>query len=293
MLTEKKWPSVIFTPISVANSVITVANVYGLHPKQQITLFKTGFDPLVVEVKRILSKTEFYVGPTGGKITKYLDPVDYDGGMATVDEQDRNVIDANAGIRASYAEEPTVALRTVGVDYYGNYIDSIGGLADGHNRFMVDAHSSAVNTSTRVYDSIRIGDQNNELVINPGGSINVNVISATLANETQRNFFNEALAVPSGIETSIVSYTVPTAKAKLQRVSFSGQSIGTYNLYVNSTKIDAKHTWFNGPMFGDFTFVGGAEEGQTFVFGDKIELKIFHNRTSGDFVGRIQVIEII
>jgi hypothetical protein len=138
MLTEKKWPSVILNPIQVADSVITVADVYGLHPKQQITLFKTGLDPLECEVKRIISKTQFYVGEIGGKISKYLNPTEYDGGSITVSEQERNTVDANAGIRAAYAEEPTVALRNALVDYYGNYIDSEV-TDDGKNALVVAA----------------------------------------------------------------------------------------------------------------------------------------------------------
>lgn len=158
----------------------------------------------------------------------------------------------------------------------------------------IDAHITSKDVGTRLHDSVRIGDQDNELEVNDDGSINVNIVSSVSSNEVEKNIFNEAPAVVSGIETSIVSYTVPALiTAKIQRISFSGQSIGTFNLYKNGNKIDVKHTWFNGPMFGDFVFIGASEEGQVFAAGDKIELKVLHNRTSGDFTGRIQLIEIM
>jgi hypothetical protein len=138
MLTEKRWPSVILSPITIADSVITVSDTYGLHPKQQITLFKTGLDPFECQVQRIISRTQLYVGPLDGKITKYLNPIDYSGGELVAGEQTRNVMDSNAGIRAAYAEEPTVALRNALVDYYGNYIDSEV-TVDGKNALVVAA----------------------------------------------------------------------------------------------------------------------------------------------------------
>jgi hypothetical protein len=157
----------------------------------------------------------------------------------------------------------------------------------------IDVHTTSKDVGTRPHDSMRIGDQNNELGVNYDGSINVNIVSTPSSNELEKNLFNLVPVIPSGIETSIISYTVPLLKtAKIQRVGFSGQSIGTFNLYKNDVLFDQKHTWFSGPLHGEFTFVGASEEGQTFNAGDKIELKVIHNRTSGDFSSRIQLIEI-
>jgi hypothetical protein len=119
MLFERKWPSVLLVNISVANAVITVSSTIGLHPKQEITLRNAGLNPLELEVKRIISKTQLQVGLRKSNISKYENPVSYTGGTLEAVEQERNVIDANAGIRAAYAEEPTVALRTTLVDYFG------------------------------------------------------------------------------------------------------------------------------------------------------------------------------
>lgn len=157
----------------------------------------------------------------------------------------------------------------------------------------IDVHTSSKDTATRVHDSMRIGDQDNELKVNGDGSVNVNIVSTAASNEVEKNLFNTALAIPSGIETSIIALIVPALKkAKLQRIGFSGQSIGTFNLYLNDVLFDQKHTWFSGPLHGEFLFGGASEEGQTFNAGDKLELKVIHNRTSGNFSSRIQYIEI-
>lgn len=155
----------------------------------------------------------------------------------------------------------------------------------------IDVNTSSKDTATRTHDSMRIGDQNNELVVNSDGSINVH--STLPPNEIAKNIFNEAALVASGIETSIVSYTVPALKiSKIQKISFSGQSIGTFYLYHNGSKIDARHTWFSGPLYGEFNLMGASDEGQIFAAGDTLELKILHNRSSSNFTGRIQLIEI-
>lgn len=157
----------------------------------------------------------------------------------------------------------------------------------------IDVHTTSKDTSIREHDSVRIGDQDNEMEVNDDGSINVNIVSTAASNELEKNLFNTVTTIPSGIETSIISFTVPALKkAKLQRIGFSGQSIGTFNLYLNNALFDQKHTWFSGPLHGEFLFGGASEEGQTFNAGDKLELKVIHNRTSGDFSSRIQYIEI-
>lgn len=121
MIFEKKWPSVILSPITVTNSIITVSSTVGLHPKQIITLTQSG-TAQEFEVKRVLSSTQLQIGAIGRGITAFLNPVQFNGGTLSAVEQERNAIDSNAGIRASYAEEPTVAIRTTLVDYFGrNY----------------------------------------------------------------------------------------------------------------------------------------------------------------------------
>lgn len=159
----------------------------------------------------------------------------------------------------------------------------------------VDVHLTDKHTSFRPHDSIRIGDGVYQAKINPDGSFNMNIVDApTDTIETVISQFNETPAVPNGIETLIVGYTVPpTKKSRLQRIEFSGENIGTYCVYLNGQPFSKKHTWFNGPMFGEFSFLGTTEEGPKLNAGDLIELKIIHTRPfPGNFTGRIQLIEL-
>jgi hypothetical protein len=159
----------------------------------------------------------------------------------------------------------------------------------------IDVHLTDKQTSFRVYDSVRIGDGQYTALLNADGSFNVNIVNApSTIPENVISKFNESPAITTGIETLIVGYTVPPAKkSKLQRVEFSGTNIGTYNLYKNGVKVGQKHTWFNGPMFGEFSFLGTSEEGPELIAGDILELKCVHSRPlPGDFSGRIQTIEL-
>lgn len=158
----------------------------------------------------------------------------------------------------------------------------------------IDTHSDHRDLPGRPHDSIRIGNGAYEAKVNPNGSFDVNIVNSTNINEQVVSYFNKANAVVSGLETIIVSYTVPSLKtSKLQRVEFSGDNIGTYKLYKNGIQIGEKNVWFNGPMFGEFNFLGTTEEGPEFITGDIIELKVIHNRPNlGSFSGRIQAIEV-
>jgi hypothetical protein len=159
----------------------------------------------------------------------------------------------------------------------------------------IDVHLSHLDLPYRKHDSTRIGDGQYQAKLNEDGSFNVNIVNAPSENpEIVISTFNEAPSIPNGVETLIVGYTVPSGKrSKLQRIEFSGENIGTYNVYLNGNKMGQKHTWFNGPMHGEFSFVGTTEEGPELKAGDVIELKCFHVRPHpGSFSGRIQSIEI-
>ena len=136
---ERRWPTVVQTPISVSNHVVTVPSTDGLYVKQAIVLSNLGQEPLELEIKRVLSDTQLQVGAVGHPITEYVNPTAYTGGTLTASEQERNKFGADIVWRAVYAEEPIVAIRTIGVDKHGQFLDTITD-NNGVNRLAVDAN---------------------------------------------------------------------------------------------------------------------------------------------------------
>lgn len=135
---ERKWPTVLISPISVSNHIITVASTNLLHSKQKITL-RLGANAEEFEIKRVLSDTQFHVGPIGSDMASYSNPIAFNGGSLEMSEQNRNPMGWEIVGRAVYDEEPIVALRTVTVDRHGCYIDSVKDI-NGINRLAVDAN---------------------------------------------------------------------------------------------------------------------------------------------------------
>lgn len=141
---ERKWLTVgplAFTANGTTGGIVTVADASFVFVKQIANLTATGQPNLQVEVKRILSPTSFVVGLTGTNINTVADISAYTVAASAsffAGEQDRNRIDAAAIARATYMEEPAVAIRVLNVDPFGRSIDSI---VDGFgvNRLAVDA----------------------------------------------------------------------------------------------------------------------------------------------------------
>lgn len=138
---ERKWPTVILTPISVANHVVTVSDTAGLHSKQKIVL-SLGANQSEFEIKRVLSDTQIQVGPQGKDMAMFSNPTEYNGGTLTMSEDNRNPMGSDIVIRAVYEEEPAVALRNVLVNKYGEHIDTIKD-SHGTNRLAVDGQFTA------------------------------------------------------------------------------------------------------------------------------------------------------
>lgn len=191
-LTERRWPGILLFNVQISNHVITVTDTFGLYAKQVVYLNKIGLDPLELEVKRVLSKTELQVGPVNAGITKIINPVTYSGGSLIAQEQPRTGPDQDYVLRNVYAEEPIIAIRTANVDRYGQYytVDNPVPvqLSDGSVNIETVNANVSVQLSHKdndpnpgdVHDSVQIGDGVDILGINPDGSINVVQTSETL-----------------------------------------------------------------------------------------------------------------
>lgn len=152
---ERKWPTVILTPIGVANHIVTVSSTDGLHTQQIVTL-RLGANAADFKIKRVLSNTEIQVGQIDKDFNQLDNPIQFNGGTLEMQEQERNKMGWEIVGRAVYQEEPAVALRTFTVDQFGQGIDSVNrGLGSeeqpedpnridplGLNRIAVDAYIS-------------------------------------------------------------------------------------------------------------------------------------------------------
>ena len=176
MAVEQKWLAVspqLFTASGSTLGIITIADTAGFKVKQRVIISATGQPDLTVQCKRVISNTQLIVGPMPTQqgrqsITTRSDVSAYttgNGAFIYAEEQDKSKLTMEDMLAAVYEQEPTVAIRVLGVDQYGNPYTAV-------NRFPVDASVSV--SSVEIIDSG--GD---ELDVQPDGSINVNVLNAS------------------------------------------------------------------------------------------------------------------
>lgn len=165
-----------------------------------------------------------------------------------------------------------------------------------NDRLRVDAqYTSTIDGEIEVAlsapdDTVAISDGTDILQVNGDGSINVNIVSGSPTSSNVVSTFDTVSAVASGLETTIVTYTVPSGKTgRLNRTEFSGENIAVYNLYLNGDLIHRRRTFFGNSLCEEMNFESGIE----LADGDVLILKVLHDRPdSGDFEARIQTTEI-
>lgn len=292
MAIEQKWlavPPKLFTADGGEFGQVTIANTSGFKVKQKVVLQASLLPQLELQVKRVVSKTSLIVGPLPGTtpngLNKKQDIRAYTvaaGAFIYAGEQEKSKLKPDDILQAVYEQEPTVANRVLAVDEFGNPI--------GESNPLPVAFDGTI-----AVGSVQVeGTNSNVIEPNVDGSINVNVISSPVSGHTVKCKFNEIIAVPSGSETQIVSYTVPAATtAILQRISTSGDNVARYNVYLNGTPFDTQRTMFGGDFNALFEFIMGTNEGFILNTGDVISVKVLHSRPSvGDFNARVQILEI-
>ena len=147
--TEKRWfrvPPHAFTSDGTSDGKITLDSTYAFKVKQEIFLRANGEVPIQLEIKRIPSTTELFVGPKGN-ITYRSDITAFTlakNSTIEAEEQNRTSIPELEHERAVYEEEPTIAKRVCVVDQcgrkYKGIVDNQGTL-----RFPVDANITVEN----------------------------------------------------------------------------------------------------------------------------------------------------
>jgi len=303
---EKRFASVspqLFTVNGTTDGQIVIAaDACSLFKvKQKVIISATGLPNLSLEIKEI-SNGIIYVGPlasaartatpnTSSKpavqssillrtdISAYTTAL---GAKIFADEQKRPAIDSAEIVRATYEEEPAVALRSIMVDDCGNKYNAT-------NPFPV-SFDGTINIG-----DVSIVEGGNTLKVNPDGSINVNGGGGGGGSTTPENVaiqYNEDVAVVSGVLTTIVSYTVPVgATAYLQRVLASGENIAKYQVLVNGTPLATNRTYFGSALDTSFNFSGPSGEGYLLNAGDVVLVQVLHNRPStADFEATLEFI---
>lgn len=150
--------------------------------------------------------------------------------------------------------------------------------------------SAATGDSIRIYDSngaaVTLGQKSSALsipVVLATGQSSSTI--GTIESGTVNSVYNDVAAVASGAETEIVTYTA-LSSTRLKITEVTGTNIATYTVYVNSSPIHKKRTYF-GNLDNNFQF----SKGYKLENGDVISVTALHNQTSpGDFSGFILVL---
>lgn len=296
--------SVAFAADGGQDGVITLASTEYFKVKQTVVVSAISLSELVLEVKRVISPTKMIVGPknTTGKFLSRADLSQYTIALLSTvraEEQPKSKLPPNDITQAVYEQEPTVAIRTFSVDEFGNKYDtqnplpvrlSDGSINIGSVNAELEVQLSHIDNDPDagdVHDSVRIGDGVEQLEINPGGSINVNIVDGF--DGTVTPIFNQITSVISNAWQTLVTYTVPVGKKGfLYRVNFGGDNIAEYEVLVNSVLISKARTWFSGPLFDKIEWSSPNGSGYQLAAGNVVTVRVQHWRpTVGTFEGTI------
>lgn len=146
MAFERKWPGVApvsFTADGGQWGMITLSDTAGFRVKQVCAITSDSLPPLPVQVKIVLSPTTLMVGNIDNQIANWK-PIDLraytvaQNSKLSAETQDKNKITNEDIQKAVYEADPVVALRTAGVDEYGNFytpnnpvpVSPVGGSVD-------------------------------------------------------------------------------------------------------------------------------------------------------------------
>jgi hypothetical protein len=280
-----------FTANGTSLGVVTIADTTGFYIKQKVNLQTNSTPEALFQVKNILSNTQLILGPNNNSLkaspTNHSDLTAYtvsSGAVISAPEQNNFPIPGDDHYNTVFMPAPVMADRVIPVDGHGNiYSDS--------NPLPV-----AFDGTVSIGDVHILGPSpaNNELVVNPDGSINVIVESTPSPNSTVVSTYDQLISLASGATSFIVSYTVPVSKqAVFQRAVFSGENVARYDLFINGVIQDTARTMFGGDLTGEFNFETGNDSGLIISTGNTIKIQVYNSRpSSASFEGRIQVLEI-
>jgi len=131
MANERLWDSIgpiAFTANGGQDGVVTLISTSGLRVKQQVKIYSAAKQPLAdkLEIKKILTPTKAIVGKivSTGEFMNRVNLSDYlladSASLTVIADQERKSPRPEDILKAIYEQEPVVAIRTFGVDEFGN-----------------------------------------------------------------------------------------------------------------------------------------------------------------------------
>ncbi len=169
MANERQWdavPPVLLTANGTTEGVLQVVDTAGFFVGMQATLLNNAALQLTVYIKRVVNSTTLWVGANKGGMDHNVDVSAFTVATASnisAGMQNKSTVPMEARMLATYATDPVDAWRVQSVDSYGDpYTDS--------NPLPV-----AFDGTVSIGDVHILGPApaNNELNVNPDGSINV------------------------------------------------------------------------------------------------------------------------
>jgi hypothetical protein len=115
-------------------------------------------------------------------------------------------------------------------------------------------------------------------------------VTVTAASESAtNNVYNSVPVVVSGVDTLIVSYTIPVGfKGNLLLIEYSGENIARYQVSLNSVVMATRRTYYGSSLSDHFFFATGSGGGLPLVAGDNVSLRVLQVKpSSAAFEGRI------
>ena len=275
-ITEKRILVVDKQPLLSNGSIkgeITVSDTSLFRVGQIVTLSSDTKDNADYQVKRILKNTSISLGRSDKPIQDRVDVSAYkiaDNAVMFAREQKRPPVPEQEIERHTYEEEPVVARRVVLIDKYGE-------------RYALDNPVPSI-----------ISDGEDSLVINPDGSVNVNIVNSTTVPESIETPFNEVTSVAKNVRTLVATLVAKNDKATfLQRITVGGTNFADYTLEHDDSKVMRKRTWAGSELHASFEFDGYSEKGKEILPGGTLKIYVEHARPfNGDFEVTFQVLEI-
>lgn len=150
-------PPVQLTSAGNSRGLVTVSSTSGFKVKMTVTI-SDGSNSLMLEVKRVANGTQMFLGEKGDiKLRSDLSSFPI-GSIVWALEQPRTSIPLQEIERAIYDEEPTVALRTIGVDEFGSPYSSSNPIPTSSNSFWDTIETTLPSPEVEIFTYKKDGD---------------------------------------------------------------------------------------------------------------------------------------